>query len=92
MNKEMLKELNEICEYLEISKEELKKILLLVLKYKNENNNIHEEALYEIIKESLSNMDYPQENDVLNTKKTTEEAFNRALNNLGYQKIKRINY
>ena len=93
MNKESLKEINELSEYLEIPKDEFKMILLLALKYQNENGQIiHEEKLYQIIEEALNNIDYPEvaKYDVsITSPKTIEEAFNRALINLGYQKTKK---
>ena len=90
MDKENLKQLNEIRKYLEIPLYEYKLLLLMALKYQNENN-IREELLYEIIEEALSNIDYSDNNEVddfIDRVKTTEETFNRALTNLGYQKIK----
>ena len=92
MDEEEFKELNEIRKYLEISKNEFKILLLLALKYQKENGEyIHEELLYEIVKEALNNMDYNQKvsEDGILYAKTIREAFNRALVNLGYQKVKK---
>lgn len=94
MDKESLKELNELRKYLEIPKDDFKMLLLLALKYQNENSeSIHEEKIYEIVEESLNNMDYQNNvnyDDFTAYAKTVKEAFDRALVNLGYQKNKRI--
>ena len=92
MEQEALRELNEIREYLEISKNEFKILLLMALKYKMENGQyIHEEDLYQIVEEAMNNMDYQSKDsdDLFVAGKTIEEAFNRALVNLGYKKVKR---
>ena len=91
MNTEVLKELNRIRQYLEISKDEFKMLLLLAFKYNQEKgNNICEESLYEIVLEALNNMDYQSNNDGIMQSKTIQETFNRALDNLGYEKIKTL--
>ena len=91
MNTEALKELNRIRQYLEISKDEFKMLLLLAFKYNQEKgNNIREESLYEIVLEALNNMDYQSNNDGIMQSKTIQETFNRALDNLGYEKIKTL--
>ena len=93
MDKEELKRLDEIRKYLDVSKNEFEILLLLALKYKNEEGKaIHEEQLYEVVEEALNNMDY-HDNDTmgkgdLSKAKSIEEAFNRALINLGYKKSK----
>ena len=90
MNKEYFEELNEIRKNLEISKADFIIVLLLALKYKKENEgHIYEELIYEIVKETLCNIDYQNKDDVIKKDKTLKEAFNRALVNLGYCKTKK---
>ena len=93
MDKESLKELKELSKYLEISNDEFKQLLFLALSYKNEEGkSIHEEKIYEVIEEALNNMDYSdinKYNSSIGFSKTVEEAFERALVNLGYQKTKK---
>ena len=94
MEKEKLEELNELRKYLEIPINEFKLLLLLALKYKDENGKmIHEEKLYQIVEEALNNIDYQNnilDDDFIIYAKTVKEAFDRALANLGYQKTKKI--
>lgn len=92
MSEENLRELNQIRNYLEISENEFKILLLMAIKYQIKNQkSINEELLCEIIKEALSNMDYLSDDlfDDMPKSKTIEECFNRALMSFGYQKNKR---
>lgn len=94
MDKESLKELNELRKYLEIPMNDFKIVLFLALNYRDENGKrIHEELLVSVIEETLNNMDYSNNilyDDFITYTKTIKEAFNRALVNLGYTKIKKI--
>ena len=91
MEDELLKELNGLRKYLEISKKEFVRLLSLAYFYKqNSNQYISNEMLYQIIEEALVNMDYENQTDFnIRNEKSTLEAFKRALNNLGYDNNKR---
>ena len=93
MEKQQIKELNEIREYLEISKENFIKILALAkMRQKRSNIHISDEMLYEIIVDALINNDYDISDnrkdfyyDILPEKqKSIEESFIRAIKNLDF--------
>ena len=72
-------------------------MLSLAIYYQKRNEQyIKEEELYQIVEETLVNMDYENEINDLNSisgirnNKTIIESFERALNNLGYDTIKRV--
>ena len=99
MNKDLIQELNELRAYLEITDDEFDKLLFLAINFKNNNSQyISDELLYRIMEEALVNMDYNEELLIdeeymainIPNAKTIEETFNKALNNLGYQKVKKI--
>ena len=97
MEKDYIKELNDLRKDLEISKRDFIIVLSLAIYYQKRNKQyIKEEELYQIVEETLVNMDYENESDDLysisgiGNNKTIIESFERALNNLGYDKIKRV--
>ena len=97
MEKDYIKELNDLRKDLEISKRDFIIVLSLAIYYQKRNEQyIKEEELYQIVEETLVNMDYENEINDLNSisgirnNKTIIESFERALNNLGYDTIKRV--
>ena len=97
MEKDYIKELNDLRRDLEISKRDFIIVLSLAIYYQKRNEQyIKEEELYQIVEETLVNMDYENEINDLNSisgirnNKTIIESFERALNNLGYDTIKRV--
>ena len=99
MNKDLIQELNDLRTYLEINDEDFEELLFLASNFKNNNSQyVSDELLYQIIEEALVNLDYQEKLLIdgehialhISNAKTTEESFNRALNNLGYQKVKKI--
>ena len=97
MEKDYIKELNDIRKDLEISKRDFIIVLSLAIYYQKRNEQyIKEEELCQIVEETLVNMDYENESNDLNSingirnNKTIIESFKRALNNLGYDTIKRV--
>ena len=97
MEKDYIKKLNDLRRDLEISKRDFIIVLSLAIYYQKRNEQyIKEEELYQIVEETLVNMDYENEFNDLNSisgirnNKTIIESFERALNNLGYDTIKRV--
>lgn len=97
MEKDYIKELNDLRRDLEISKRDFIIVLSLAIYYQKRNEQyIKEEELYQIVEETLVNMDYENEINDLNSisgirnNKTIIESFESALNNLGYDTIKRV--
>ena len=91
MEKDQIKELNEIRKYLEISQEDFIKIIALAkIKQKKSKTVIKDEMLYEIIYEALLNCDYDISDNrkefyydsLIENKKTPEESFMMAIKNL----------
>lgn len=92
MGKDDIKKLNELRQDLEIDERSFKILLALAVYYqKNSEQYISDEVLFQIIEETLVNIDYEEEDiSGIKTKKNLAESFEKSLSNLGYDKIKRV--
>ncbi len=89
MNKEMLKELNDLRKELEISKEDFITILKIVFIYQKKYNNIiNDEQLYQLVQEILVNIDINIEDSYIDEEliksKTIDETLKKVLRNYNY--------
>ncbi len=89
MDKEMLKELNDLRKELEISKEDFITILKIVFIYQKKYNNIiNDEQLYQLVQEILVNMDINIEDSYIDEEliksKTIDETLKKVLRNYNY--------
>ena len=89
MNDEQIKELKQIRKELEIPKEDFLELSGRSLFYKEfERPELTDEDVFELIKESMMYYDHePFEDEELDRKKTTEEAFMVACNKIGFEKV-----
>ena len=89
MDKEMLKELNDLRKELEISKEEYVEILKMVMNYQLKYHRIiNDEQLFQLVQEVLINMDrtieYDYQNDSDLKSKNAHETLKKVLRNYNY--------
>lgn len=89
MTEEQIKELKQIRKELEIPKEDFLDLSGRSLFYKEfERPELTDEDVFELIKESMMCYDHePFEDEELDRKKTTKEAFRVACDKIGFERV-----